>query len=168
MVQLLLQQEGIKVNAAMPNKETPLLYAVKSGMKEIVGLLLKQKGIDIDKTNKRGKTALHIAALNDNDDVYREIFKMLVLAGADTQIKDKKGKLPYDWQEVGGEQTKCGICLENFEDAMQDPENKIVKLRCGHMFHRKCVEPWLKKKQTCPLCRTPHTGIFRKPIALKL
>ena len=24
---------------------------------------------------------------------------------------------------------------------------------CSHEFHRNCVDPWLKLKQTCPLCK---------------
>jgi hypothetical protein len=25
--------------------------------------------------------------------------------------------------------------------------------RCGHQFHHKCIEVWLKKKNVCPICR---------------
>lgn len=28
---------------------------------------------------------------------------------------------------------RCVICYENFED------NKVVKLTCGHTFHRECI-----------------------------
>lgn len=28
-------------------------------------------------------------------------------------------------------------------------------LHCNHCFHRKCLNEWFKKKQTCPCCRGP-------------
>lgn len=28
-----------------------------------------------------------------------------------------------------------------------------VILHCGHSFHAKCLKNWLKKNQTCPICR---------------
>ena len=44
---------------------------------------------------------------------------------------------------------KCSICCEKFKlggDAtLLDP--------CKHFFHDLCILQWLKKKNTCPLCR---------------
>ena len=28
-----------------------------------------------------------------------------------------------------------------------------IKLRCGHIFHRKCIDEWGRWKQTCPICQ---------------
>ncbi|MFS7921760.1 putative transcription factor C2H2 family [Helianthus anomalus] len=48
-------------------------------------------------------------------------------------------------------QTKqeCSVCLVEFKlDA------EINQLSCGHVFHKSCVEKWLKLwNVTCPLCR---------------
>lgn len=45
---------------------------------------------------------------------------------------------------------ECIVCLTEFE-----PDAEVDRLRCGHVFHRMCLEKWLKsRKLTCPLCRT--------------
>ena len=44
----------------------------------------------------------------------------------------------------------CPICYGN----MLYP--RLTKtLRCGHKFHRKCIEQWSDTNPSCPLCRTP-------------
>eukprot|EP00112_Aurelia_sp_Birch-Aquarium-sp1_P006704 Seg1734.6 transcript_id=Seg1734.6/GoldUCD/mRNA.D3Y31 product="E3 ubiquitin-protein ligase RNF181" protein_id=Seg1734.6/GoldUCD/D3Y31 len=43
---------------------------------------------------------------------------------------------------------KCPICLAEFH---QDEVNK--KLPCKHCFHGECIIPWLKKTNSCPVCR---------------
>ncbi|KAL9176369.1 hypothetical protein ABFS82_02G174500 [Erythranthe guttata] len=44
----------------------------------------------------------------------------------------------------------CSICLEIYVD--EDNLRKIAK--CGHLFHADCIELWLRKNGTCPVCRT--------------
>ncbi|KAI4339297.1 hypothetical protein MLD38_024257 [Melastoma candidum] len=43
----------------------------------------------------------------------------------------------------------CPICLERPE------EDDLLKglPDCGHLFHEKCVDPWLELHPTCPVCR---------------
>jgi hypothetical protein len=42
---------------------------------------------------------------------------------------------------------KCSICLKNIY------ENNYTKTLCKHLFHKDCLETWLLKKNSCPLCR---------------
>lgn len=45
----------------------------------------------------------------------------------------------------------CSICLN---ELFSDEENlKVIQVRCGHMFHPSCVQPWLQMENTCPMCR---------------
>lgn len=39
----------------------------------------------------------------------------------------------------------CSICLE--------PLHAVMKLDCGHFFHKACITRWGQTNETCPLCR---------------
>lgn len=41
----------------------------------------------------------------------------------------------------------CPICMDDDEVAWKETKP------CGHRFHGRCVEPWLKAKGSCPMCR---------------
>ena len=59
----------------------------------------------------------------------------------------------------------CSICLENLytvkEADEEDQENKtyietnkdIIQIKCKHMFHKKCLDPWIILNKNCPLCK---------------
>lgn len=68
-------------------------------------------------------------------------------------------------------ENECSICLEPFIDPEKGqlllPSGEHVNVRilpnCAHMFHSACINKWLSKKDTCPLCRTvipSHTAQF--------
>ncbi|XP_074273056.1 RING-H2 finger protein ATL64-like [Silene latifolia] len=44
---------------------------------------------------------------------------------------------------------QCSICLGDYE------EKEILRLmpKCGHSFHLSCIDLWLMKQSTCPVCR---------------
>jgi hypothetical protein len=43
----------------------------------------------------------------------------------------------------------CFICMENYKIS----ELKRELPSCKHYFHKKCIDKWLKKKASCPICR---------------
>jgi hypothetical protein len=45
------------------------------------------------------------------------------------------------------DEDKCAVCLCKFDD-------KTCMLECGHKFHTTCIFTWLKKKTSCPMCRS--------------
>jgi hypothetical protein len=54
------------------------------------------------------------------------------------------------------ENTKCPVCL----CAIASKQNKFVlRLPCGHLFHARCIRPWLNKEKTCPTCR--RVSVFK-------
>ena len=46
-------------------------------------------------------------------------------------------------------QEECAVCLER----MKIGERARRLDQCGHRFHAKCVDKWLRRSETCPLCR---------------
>ncbi|MED6106186.1 hypothetical protein PIB30_002638 [Stylosanthes scabra] len=44
----------------------------------------------------------------------------------------------------------CSICLADYKGS----DMLRVLPDCGHQFHVKCIDPWLRLHPTCPLCRT--------------
>jgi len=43
---------------------------------------------------------------------------------------------------------ECCICF--LEHKLDD---KVVRLPCGHLYHKPCITEWLQKHCTCPICR---------------
>lgn len=48
----------------------------------------------------------------------------------------------------------CYVCLE---EVSGKEVARLMKLTCGHVFHIACVDAWLRKKNTCPTCRSKNT-----------
>ena len=42
----------------------------------------------------------------------------------------------------------CSICLDVFKCRQH-----CARLQCGHVFHRQCIDSWLKMQVHCPICR---------------
>lgn len=42
---------------------------------------------------------------------------------------------------------KCSICLSNIENYI------FTEVYCGHKFHLKCLNTWVKNSNECPLCK---------------
>ncbi|VVA99004.1 unnamed protein product [Arabis nemorensis] len=45
--------------------------------------------------------------------------------------------------------TSCPICLQDWEEG--EVRRKLE--RCGHTFHMNCIDEWLLRQETCPMCR---------------
>lgn len=43
--------------------------------------------------------------------------------------------------------TTCAVCLCEVEEG-----EEIRQLTCRHMYHRPCIDSWLRKRGVCPLC----------------
>ncbi|KAG5037063.1 hypothetical protein AAZX31_07G075300 [Glycine max] len=54
------------------------------------------------------------------------------------------------------ETTQCVICLAEYK------EKELLRIipKCGHTFHLSCIDMWLRKQSTCPVCRLSLQNAF--------
>ncbi|RZC72798.1 hypothetical protein C5167_048276 [Papaver somniferum] len=57
------------------------------------------------------------------------------------------------------EDAQCSICLGDYE------EKEILRImpKCNHNFHLSCIDVWLEKQSTCPVCRISLQESSSKP-----
>jgi hypothetical protein len=54
----------------------------------------------------------------------------------------------YIKQSKPNEEDICSVCLIAVKKG-----DRAYELSCKHIFHKTCLEPWLKKSTVCPNCR---------------
>lgn len=85
--------------------------------------------MQLPQTNKRNYT--HIS----NEDILEEYTQLITFKNLDETLRTKYNT--------------CFICLADF-----DQEDTVRKIKCDHIFHKNCIDPWLlKESYKCPACR---------------
>jgi len=44
----------------------------------------------------------------------------------------------------------CAVCLEPLRRQQRE---RIDRLPCGHWYHHRCIDQWLRRSNVCPECR---------------
>lgn len=62
--------------------------------------------------------------------------------------------------------SECSICMNSFcsADSGNGNGNSLSALKCGHVFHDKCIVTWKRISKTelkCPLCRLESKGTLK-------
>ncbi|MFT4328082.1 MAG: ankyrin repeat domain-containing protein [Wolbachia pipientis] len=126
IVEALLRNEEINVNAQDNNKKTSLHYAAKNNNKEIVVALIEAEA-DVNIRDENRETPLHLAARNNN----KEIVVALIKAGADVSITGKNEEIPLDL--AIDEEIKVPLINATLLKAVQ--EGDVQKVR--HLISKK-------------------------------
>ncbi|XP_047308065.1 E3 ubiquitin-protein ligase ATL42-like [Impatiens glandulifera] len=74
-------------------------------------------------------------------------------SGIDRTVIDSLPFFRFSSLKGTREGLECVVCLSRFE------ESEILRLlpKCKHAFHIACVDQWLEKHSSCPLCRQKVT-----------
>jgi len=62
--------------------------------------------------------------------------------------KLKKIKINEEILKKLGIENSCAVCKDEFQI-----EEECLLMPCNHHFHENCLIPWLKKRNSCPVCR---------------
>ncbi|KAK6269651.1 zinc finger protein [Theobroma cacao] len=92
--------------------------------------------------------------MNSLESTYREISDIYDVNGAKGLSRSCIQKLPvheFHPSEMikSREESSCSICLQELKDG----ELARNLPRCGHIFHLNCIDEWLSRQGTCPMCR---------------
>lgn len=93
--------------------------------------------------NLTGTNAINIYIEVDNEQIIKpKKIRQNILSKLNLEPYYKCGVMPQN------DVKDCIICINKIES-----NEYIRKLKCNHLFHKKCVDNWLKKNQNCPMCR---------------
>ena len=95
--------------------ESPLHHAAREGNKNIVNQLLKVEGINVNKQSSSKTTPLHLAA----QEGHYKIVKILLNAGADPLMSDKKSRIPLHFAAEKGKDISCKTLTKDIPNAYQ-------------------------------------------------
>ena len=49
---------------------------------------------------------------------------------------------------AGDDPVPCAVCLET-----PVVDERVRTMRCGHGYHRRCIDRWFENHVTCPICK---------------
>lgn len=60
-------------------------------------------------------------------------------------------------RDISTTEKYCSICLEKLVSDMKDGEDdrpkEMARMPCSHLYHKDCINRWLRTSHLCPLCR---------------
>jgi hypothetical protein len=100
-----------------------------------------------------GAAAVTASALETFERLGIDVCKVAPQEQAEEQDKAAEHSCEDAWS--------CSICQINEQEEEKEEEeekkdeevNEIVKTKCKHVFHSKCLAKWVVIRTTCPVCR---------------
>ena len=79
----------------------------------------------------------------------QEIYTILLDSMLLDYLLEILNNIEHETIEYSSVHEPCSICIEDFK-----PIDIICKTKCGHIYHKKCIDEWHTINNTCPICRT--------------
>ena len=109
VVRLLIERDGVEINAKDSEGKTALIWATQKGYEAIVGLLVERDGVEINAKDRFGKTALLWAAYYGHEAVVRLLIER---DGVEINAKDEDENTPLIWAAYNGYEAVVGLLIE--------------------------------------------------------
>ncbi|XP_065321787.1 uncharacterized protein LOC135929178 [Gordionus sp. m RMFG-2023] len=77
-----------------------------------------------------------------------QLAKRLNSAAKKALVKIPLRTVKTDDKATGPDSDACAVCIEGFK-----PNEIVRELKCGHYFHKICVDTWLLLQRSCPICK---------------
>jgi len=110
------------------------------------------------RSEARRRRAERLVALNAALDAHAQVIQNSLVgvdAAGDSQFVEDH-TITSVW--AGPEDTQCVICCEDLGEG-----EAVRTLRCGHVYHKECVDVWLRRSRLCCLCKQPIDGSVGEP-----
>jgi len=116
-----LLDKNININCSDAFGITPLMKCAIKGKSQALLLLCKQKGINLNQQNKDGETALMLLCKYSATLEFKPVnMKILIDAGADPEIPNKKGESPLTIAQIYGNEN----AINAIQNALAKKNNK--------------------------------------------
>jgi hypothetical protein len=90
---------------------------------------------------------IHMHEKYKNYQIIRYVENLVPLSFTNGTLVNSDGEVI---QNLDLDDDKCIICLQNYKETT----DTIIKMKCGHHFHKQCNTEWLKEQPICPYCKT--------------
>jgi hypothetical protein len=96
---------------------------------------------------------LRFSILSNNSN--KTTFKISLKRNSHVSHLPKYKKITESFKNLRFYTQECTICLENYKIG-----EYYRMLPCEHTFHKRCIDKWLFKKMSCPICRTGYNKFY--------
>lgn len=114
-------------------------------------ILFAQIGLITARRDERGRIIVFTIGRRGSgpEGTHRQVLTEAQVKELEEVEYNKSTETDQSIEEEGEHEPGCAICLDDFEE-----KEMVIKLPCGHLFHKDCVFPWLTERQACcPLCK---------------
>ncbi|CAH8312748.1 unnamed protein product [Eruca vesicaria subsp. sativa] len=111
-------------------------------------------------TSRNGEERFHFDNNDQNDTVVVGLDEDVIKSFP--KLRYEEARVSYSLQKDATATSCCSICLADYK------KKDMIRVLpdCNHLFHDKCVDPWLMIHPTCPVCRkSPLPSPAMTPVA---
>ena len=136
------------VNSRISFKKRPILRRLLTNDEENKNKINKDKNKDKNSYNNSNKSS---HKKEKRQKIFEEILTLKIEENNEEDIINLVSAIPafiVKEKNKNNNNTNCPICLGKFKLG-----EKESSLPCLHFFHSNCIENWLKRNKSCPVCK---------------